>query len=121
MNGIAEINCANAILYCSRWRECVRFYRQGIGLETAFENDWFVEFKLNDGARLSIANAVKASIDPAEGRGVTLTLKVEDLAAVREALKERGLSPGNVRRHGWGADVFNVRDPDGNRIEFWSE
>ena len=121
MNGIAEIDRANAILYCSRWRECVRFYRQGIGLETAFENDWFVEFKLNDGARLSIANAAKASINPAEGRGVTLTLKVKDLVAVRARLVERGLSPEDIRRHGWGADVFYLRDPDGNRIEFWSE
>jgi len=116
-----NIECANTILYCSRWQDCVDFYRDGLGLDVAFEKDWFVEFSLNAASRLSIAEARRASVQSAGGRGITLTLKVEDILAAHRALLNRGLSPGEVKKHAWGADVFYLRDPDGNRVEFWSE
>lgn len=116
-----NIDCANTIVYCRRWQPCVAFYRDGLGLEINFENDWFVEFVLNAGARLSVADARRASVESAEGRGVTVTLKVGDRAAAQRTLRERGLSPGEIRMHSFGADVFYLNDPDGNRIEYWSD
>lgn len=121
MSGPLTIECANTILYCSRWQECVDFYHDGLGFDVAFKKDWFVEFFLTAASRLSIAEARRASVESAAGRGLTLTLKVEDILAAHQALTARGLSPGKVKKHAWGADVFYLRDPDGNRIEFWSE
>ncbi len=115
------INRVNTILYCSRWRECVAFYRDGLGLAAAFENDWFVEFELNSASRLSVADARRASIQTAHGSGITMTLKVEDIRAAHQMLRQRGLDPGPVKKHAWGADVFYLRDPERNRIEFWSD
>lgn len=121
MSGPLIIDRANTILYCSRWQECVEFYRDGLGLDVASENDWFVEFSLNPDSRLSVADARRASIESAGGRGITVTLKIEDILSAHQALMDRGLLPGEIKKHAWGADVFYLRDPDGNRIEFWSE
>lgn len=116
-----KIDCANTIIYCRRWRECVTFYRDGLGFEETFSNDWFVELAITRSARLSVADALRASIESAEGRGLTVTLKVTDARAARKALAARGLVAGEIRRHAWGAEVFHLRDPDGNRVELWSE
>lgn len=120
MSGPVPIGRANTIVYCNRWKECVRFYRDGLGLEVTFNNDWFVEFSLNSACALSIADARRASVDSAQGRGITLTLKVEDIRAAHRALLDNGLFPGEIKKHPWGAMVFYLRDPDGNRIEYWS-
>ncbi|MDX1527472.1 MAG: VOC family protein [Gammaproteobacteria bacterium] len=121
MSAPLSIERANTIVYCSRWQECVGFYRQGLGLSVVFENHWFVEFALNSASSLSIADARCATIESAQGRGFTVTLKVPDIHAARTALAARGLEPGRVERHPWGANVFYVRDPDGNRVEFWAD
>ncbi len=118
MSAPFSIERANTIAYCSRWRECVGFYRQGLGLTVVFENDWFVEFALNSASGLSVADARRATIESAEGKGITLTLKVQDVQAAQRALAARGLDPGRVEQHAWGAEVFYLQDPDGNRVEF---
>ena len=121
MTAPVKIDRTNTIVYCSRWRECVAFYQGGLGLEVAFENDWFVEFVLNSDSRLSVADTRRTSVQSANGRGITLTFKVENIFLTHRALQNRGLSPGRVDKHAWGADVFYLRDPDGNRIEFWAD
>lgn len=121
MTGRLRIGRANTIIYCDRWRECVTFYRDGLGLDVSFENDWFVELELTEGARLSVADASRATLSSTGGQGITITLKVEDIRSSHRLLRERGLDPARIRRHAWDAEVFYVRDPDGNRIEVWSE
>lgn len=121
MNAPLKIDRANTIVYCSRFRECVAFYQDRLGLNIAFENDWFVEFMLNSASRLSVADARRTSIQSANGRGITVTFKVEDIFSAHRGLEERGLSPGRIDKHAWGADVFYLSDPDGNRIEFWAD
>ena len=111
---------ANTILYCRRWRETVDFYRQVLGLEIRFENDWFVEFHLTDGAHLSIADETRASIASVAGQGVTLALRVDDVDAAWHWLRARGAGPGPVHHHGWGARVCYFHDPEGHRLELWS-
>lgn len=121
MSAPLAIERANTIVYCSRWQECVGFYRQGLGLTVVFENDWFVEFALNSAASLSVADARRATVESAQGKGITVTLKVQDIQAARRTLAARGLDPGGVEKHPWGADVFYLWDPDGNRVEFWAD
>ena len=67
---------ANTILYCRAWAATVAFYRHLLGLPVGFENDWFVEFRLNDGAYLSIADARRASIAAVAGQGITLAWQI---------------------------------------------
>jgi catechol-2,3-dioxygenase len=114
------IERSNTVLYCERWSETVAFYRSAIRLGVAFENDWFVEFQLTSSSFLSVADASRATIEPVEGKGVTLTLQVADLAAARALIESEGVAATDIRRR-WEADVFYCHDPEGHRIEFWSD
>ena len=111
---------ANTILYCRRWRETVDFYRHGLGLGVNFECDWFVEFRLGGAANLSIADERRASVNSVAGQGVTLALQVDDIDAAWRHLHDKGLQPGPVNDHAWGARVFYFFDPEGHRLEIWS-
>ncbi|HSM74841.1 MAG TPA: VOC family protein [Desulfobacterales bacterium] len=109
----------NIILYCRKWGPTVRFYRDQLGLTVTFASDWFVEFRLNALSRLSIADEKRATVKSCGGRGVTLALEVEGIAALRESALKSGLAPTAIRSHPWGAWVFYLFDPEGHRLEFW--
>jgi uncharacterized glyoxalase superfamily protein PhnB len=116
-----DIKTVNTILYCKKWPETVAFYKTKLKLEAAVSLEWFVEFKLNKTAFLSIANAERTSIDSSEGKGLTITMQVDDIEATYAYLKETGLNPTSIKDHPWGAKVLYVYDPEGNRLEFWSQ
>ena len=114
------IDRTNTVLYCDRWAETVTFYRSVLGLTVAFENDWFVEFQLTSSSFLSIADSSRATVSAVQGQGVTLTWHVPDLDATRALLQGNGIDVTEIRRR-WGADVFYCHDPEGHRIELWSD
>ena len=111
---------SNTIFYTDRWAESVAFYRDALSLTVEFENDWFVEFAVGSGSFVSVAVADRSSIAPGSGDGITLSLEVDDVHAVRTELVGRGVDVGAVATR-WGADVLDVHDPIGNRLEFWAE
>lgn len=115
-----RIGGSNTIIYTDRWNELVDFYRTGLGLRTTMERDWFIEFELHPGAHVSIADARRTGIESGDGSGLTLSWRVEDVAAARDrlVLNEIDASPIHLR---WGSPGFFVFDPAGSRIEFWSE
>lgn len=97
------------------------FYRDKLGLSCHHETDWFVEFDWGAGSYVSIADEQRSRIKSAKGEGITLTMKVEDIHLAHRRLSERGADPEPVRLHGWGAEVFYLYDPEGHRLEIWSE
>ncbi len=109
----------NIILYCTKWEETVRFYRDGLGLPELFSTDWFVEFRLTETSRLSIADERRASIKGSGGSGVTLSLQVKDIDAAREAAERMWMKPTSIEKHPWDARIFHLYDPEGHRIEVW--
>lgn len=114
-----KIKASNIILYCSKWEKTVSFYREVLKLEINFSNEWFVEFNLNDGARLSVANDEKTSVKSSGGKGITISLNVDDIKTVHFFMVESGLNPTPIKSL-WKSGVFYIYDPEGNRIEFWS-
>ena len=113
------VNTTNTILYCNRWAETVDFYRRVLGLPVNVEKSWFVEFRLTNQAFVSVADAARATIESAAGRGITLTLQVPDIEAVHQRLSGAGIAVPDIARHPWGAMSFFCRDPEGYRLEFW--
>ena len=109
----------NTILYCRRWLETVHFYKNQMGLPVVFENDWFVEFRLTDTSFLSIADSARATISDVQGQGMTLTWQVTSLASIKAYLKAQGIATTPVQRK-WNALVFYCTDPEGHRLEFWT-
>jgi catechol 2,3-dioxygenase-like lactoylglutathione lyase family enzyme len=116
---MVRVRRSNTILYCDRWLATVDFYRDVLALRIAFRNDWFVEFAVGPGAFVSIADAARSSIRPGNGAGVTLSWRVDDVHDVRAELIDRGIEVGEITAR-WGADVLDVFDPSGNRVELWS-
>ena len=114
-----EVLRSNTILYCELWNQTVQFYRDILKLSVSYETDWFVEFQLTGETYLSIAHAKRATIRSAEGNGVTLSFRVENVDRIQEVTCELGLSPGEIFTV-WGARAFHLYDPEGHRIEFWS-
>ncbi len=98
----------------------VDFYQTRLQLKVESARDWFIEFKLTRSARLSIADESRASIKSSQGGGITLTFEVSDLTETHRLLQDLGLHPLPVADHSWGARVFYLFDPEGNRLEFWS-
>ena len=116
---IMNIESSNIILYCKRWGETVSFYQSGLRLPITARNEWFVEFKLTDSSRLSVADESHTSIKSGSGKGITIGLQVADIAKTRAQFVAASLIPTEIKKI-WGAKVFNIFDPEGNRIEFWS-
>ena len=114
-----KIKAANTILYCKKWRETVEFYRDGLKLLSLSSTDWFVEFKLNESARLSVADETRTSVKSGDGMGVTISLQVADVDELRSELMQAGFAPTPVKEV-WGSKAIYLHDPESNRLEFWS-
>ena len=114
-----KIKAANTILYSKHWTETVSFYRDGLKLRILSSTDWFLEFKLNEAARLSVANEARASIKSGNGKGITISLQVSDIEQTRAELLDAGIIPTPIKEI-WGSKAIYVRDPEGNRLEFWA-
>lgn len=114
-----HIESSNIILYCKKWEETVTFYQSGLRLPIIARNEWFVEFKLTDTSRLSVADESRTTIKSSSGSGITIGLQVADIAKAHAQFVAASLNPTEVKKI-WGAKVFYVFDPEGNRIEFWS-
>ena len=97
----------------------MEFYTSGLNLKQLVNRGWFVEFYLTDSARLSIADESRCSIKSANGKGVTISLRVDDLESKHKKFEEKKLKPTEIKQL-WGSIVFYLYDPENNRIEFWS-
>jgi catechol 2,3-dioxygenase-like lactoylglutathione lyase family enzyme len=117
---LLAIDRTNTVLYCDQWTETVAFYESVLGLTVAFRNDWFVEFELTSSSFLSVADASRATVAAVQGQGVTLTWHVADLDDAHSQLQTAGVEVTEIRPR-WDASVFYCHDPEGHRIELWSE
>lgn len=113
-----KIKATNTILYCKKWEETVAFYRNGLKLLVILSNDWFVEFKLNERSRLSVADATRTSIESSDGKGITISLQVDDIEQLQAELLEAGITSTPIKEV-WGSKAIYIHDPEGNRLEFW--
>ena len=89
-------------------------------LSINYKTDWMVEFHLIGETYLSIANAARTSIQSAEGNGITLSWQVDDVDSIHNRLSGLGIETSEIK-HIWGTRVFYFFDPEGHRIELWSE
>lgn len=115
-----KIKSSNTILYCNKWKETVSFYHSVLRLPVITSLDWFVEFKISDTSRLSIADESKSTIKSNKGRGITITFEVDDINITHLNLMQLGFKDLVITNHPWDAQVINIHDPEGNRVEFWT-
>jgi len=111
-----KIKRTNTILYCQNWDAMVRFYRDVLNFVIHHQTDWFVEFQIVGNSYLSIANAANASIQSADGNGITLSWQVEDVESAYNMLNEFGVKTSQIKSI-WGAKAFYFFDPEGHCVE----
>jgi catechol 2,3-dioxygenase-like lactoylglutathione lyase family enzyme len=117
---LVNVGRVNTVLYCDEWAATVGFYRGVLGFLVEYESDWFVEFRITESAFLSVADTRRATIPAVGGKGITLTFQTADVGATRALLQARDVAVTPITQR-WGADVFYCHDPEGHRIEFWSD
>lgn len=114
-----KVTRTNTILYCRNWQATVEFYKATLELTPTVQKKWFLEFRVSKEAYLSVADEGRTSVKAAGGAGITISFRVEDAEELREELIAKGAEPGKMRQV-WGSSAFFIRDPEGNRLEFWS-
>jgi len=123
------IHLTHVRLLVTDFPACFRFYRDVLGFEVLWgeEEGRYADFKAGDAIvalydRRLMAEAVGTTGLPSEAEAqdrILLTFAVEDVDAVCEQLKVRGVrfvtEPQD--RPDWGIRTAHLRDPDGNLIE----
>ena len=98
------------VLYVSDMERATRFYRETLGLEPDHESEHWTTFRT--GACTLALHPGTAEPDP--------TFLVADIEAERERLAAASVEVTEIREPTPGVRVFDVRDPDGNRLSIES-
>ena len=98
------------VVYTRDMTRATAFYRDTLGLEPTFESPHWTTFRT--GACTLALHAGSEAPDP--------TFLVDDLDAVRESLAAGGVDVTVIREPAAGLRVFDMRDPDGNRVSIES-
>jgi catechol 2,3-dioxygenase-like lactoylglutathione lyase family enzyme len=107
------VGSVNTILYCANWRETVDFYLRSLGLSVTHSTDWFVEFELSNGARLSVADETRSRIKSVRGQGITLSWQVANADETWDWLQAHALSICSIRKGiDWSSGHRNSRRPE---------
>lgn len=115
-----RVKSLHTVLICEKWEECVAFYRDVLGFRVLHERDRFVEFRVTADARIGILKPLHPDAPKPTHRRVILSMCVEDIEEAHSKIKARYPALPAIRKHPWGPRVFEFRDPEGWRIEFWA-
>ena len=103
------------MLFVKDMKTVIAFYRDVIGLtpdeEQPFPEHRFFRFDIN-GFKLCLHSASK----PNEGRQ-KLMFHVESVSAIHQRLRSKGKRLRKLENND-GQAIFDIRDPEGNRIQF---
>ena len=112
------------IVVTDKRAECRDFYVRWFGFEVVFEASWFVYLAARGDHPFGLAfmapdhPSQPPGSDVSSGRGILLTLQVEDAAAEFQRLKAGGLPMAHaLRDEPWGQRRFAVYDPAGTWVD----
>lgn len=115
-----QFQSAYPVVVTDKMAECRDFYVRHFGFEVAFEATWFVYLSAGGGQPYAIAFMTPdhPSRPPGpetfDGKGLFLTLQVDDAAKEFERLREAGVEIAYpVAEEPWGQRRFGVIDPSG--------
>lgn len=119
---LLPVRSLHHVLFCKRWPACEAFYGQALGFSETARRQGFVEFMVTAGACIGLIDVAgrPGYADPSQTPGL-LALQTDDIHTLHRRLISRLPELPAIRRHPWGALVFEISDPEGRRIEFWQE
>ncbi|KXX67105.1 glyoxalase [Flammeovirga sp. SJP92] len=114
----------NAGIITEKLEETKQFYTEVLGFGVSFENEFYLLLHTPDHtAETSFLKPKHPSQKPIfqppfNGKGVYLTIEVEDVDKVYQALKEKGTAIEiEIRDEVWGDRHFAIIDPNGIGID----
>lgn len=114
----------NAGIITEKLEETKAFYTETLGFGVAFENDFYLLMHTPNGqAELSFLKPNHPSQQPIfksafNGKGVYITIEVDNVDAIYKELKDRGVAIAfEVRSEPWGDRHFAIVDPNGIGID----
>lgn len=114
----------NAGIITAKLAETKTFYTETLGFGVTFENDFYLLLHTPDkSAELSFLlpnHPTQKPIfqTPFAGKGMYLTIEVEDVDQIYEQLKAKGISfEVDIRDEPWGDRHFAIVDPNGIGID----
>ncbi|MBN8675856.1 MAG: VOC family protein [Chitinophagales bacterium] len=114
----------NAGIVTPKLDETKEFYTSVLGFTIKFENEWFVLLQTPDGEdMISFLQPGHPSQQPVfqssfPGKGVYLTIEVEDVDEIHAQIKRKGIPiEVELRNETWGDRHFAIIDPNGIGID----
>lgn len=114
----------NAGIITSKLAESKQFYTNVLGFEVTFENEFYLLMHTpGHQAEISFLLPNHPSQQPLfhkpfQGQGVYLTIEVDDVDKVYQALKNKGVPIKiELRNEPWGDRHFAIEDPNGVGID----
>jgi catechol 2,3-dioxygenase-like lactoylglutathione lyase family enzyme len=110
-----SLELRRVILFTGNLAEMTRFYRDVVGLTVAGQEDGWVDFQA--GACGLALHAGKASVGT---RAPKIVFHAADVTQARAGLIKRGLAGGGPVKSTGRFDMWDFKDPDGNRCQISS-
>lgn len=114
----------NAGIITQKLQETKKFYTEVLGFGVSFENEFYLLLHTPDqSAEISFLQPNHPSQKPVfrsefNGKGVYLTIEVENVDEVYKQLKDKGIQMENeIRDEPWGDRHFAIKDPNGIGID----
>jgi predicted enzyme related to lactoylglutathione lyase len=111
------VELVEVVLYVRDMERAIRFYRDTIGLELDFESDHWTTFRT--GACILALHATDQR-EPGKGEPDP-TFLVTDADEEHARLAAAGVEVTEIREPAPGVRVFDVQDPEGNRLSIESQ
>jgi len=105
---------SGVILKTSRKAECIAFYRDIIGLDILFEDDFLTCFGWGDGYLMIEPDPEGHALAPCDH--LVLRFNVEDVPEVVSRLRRHGIE-AHYAKFDWG-EIASFQDPAGTKLEF---
>ena len=115
-----RIRLVNVVVPSRHFTESVVFYRDTLGLPVTFENETCC-FVQAGGAQIALHPVAEDSPFLPTGHGFYLDMIVDDMETVKARLTAAGCAPLREWTDPGGTPFLLVADPDGNRIEIYTE
>ncbi len=114
----------NAGIITEKLAETKAFYTEKLGFGVTFENEFYLLLHTpNHSAEISFLLPNHPSQQPLfqpafQGQGVYLTIEVDDVDALYESLKAKGVDIKiDLRDEPWGDRHFAIQDPNGIGVD----
>ncbi|NRB84928.1 MAG: VOC family protein [Winogradskyella sp.] len=114
----------NAGIITEKLQETKKFYTEILDFGVSFENEFYILLHTPDqSAEISFLQPNHPSQKPIfqsefNGKGVYLTIEVENVDEVYKQLKEKGIQMViEIRDEPWGDRHFAIKDPNGIGID----